>query len=98
MDKKLTVIICEPNEPPRVEHVKDRLEVWQDIVGGMIDVIYPHDDDSCIILNDEGKIVNLPMNRPLKDEDGNIYDVMCGPFVIVRRPEDSDAFESLTDE
>lgn len=98
MAKKINIIICEPNTPPRVETVEEKLETWQEITGGIIDVIYPHDDDSCIILNDEGKIINLPMNRSLRDELGNPYDVICGTFAIVRAPQDSDTFESLTDE
>lgn len=96
--KRIKIIVCEPNEPPRVEEVEETLETWQGITGGLIEIIYPHGDDSCIILNDEGKIYNLPMNRLLKSEDGVAYDVICGTFAIARAPEDSDTFESLTDE
>lgn len=96
--KKIRIIVCEPNELPRVETVEPCLETWQKLVDGLIQVIYPFDDDACVILNDEGKLKGLAGNRPLADENGVIYDVMVGTFVIVRAPEDSDDFDSLTDE
>lgn len=94
--KVIKVIVCRPNEAPKIEEHTEELEEWQKLVNGYIDVIYPHDDDTCIILNDEGKIDNLPMNRPLKTADGITYDVICGTFIITRAPEDSESFDSLT--
>lgn len=96
--KKIKVLVCRPNEAPQVEEHADTLETWQELVGGYIEEIYPHDDDTCIILNEEGKIIGLPLNRPLKAETGRTYDVMCGTIVIARAPQDSDTFASLTDE
>lgn len=96
--KKVRAIVCEPNKAPRVEMIEETLESWQNLVDGIIQVIYPHDDDTCIILNDEGKLENLPANRALRDQNGNIYDVIVGTFAIVRAPEDSENFESLTDQ
>lgn len=96
--KKIKVLVCRPNEAPQVEEHAETLETWQGLVGGLIQVIYPHDDDTCIILNDEGKLLDMPMNRLLKDDAGHAYDVMCGTIVIARAPMDSDTFASLTDE
>lgn len=96
--KKVRAIVCEPNKPPRVEMLEDSLDEWQELVRGTIEVIYPHDDDSCMIMNDEGKLERLDANRALKDGDGNIYDVVAGTLAIVRAPADSDMFASLTDE
>lgn len=94
--QKIKVIICEPNEPPRIEQVPNTLETWQDLVGGFIDIIHPHADDTCIILNDEGKIYNLPMNRTITDETGAAVDVICGTFIILG--DNGEDFRSLTDE
>lgn len=95
---KIKAIICEPNEPPRVEYIAQDLHSLQGIVGGLIQVIYPHEDDTCIILNDEGKLMNLAMNRPLKDSRGAVYDVMCGTFIICACNDERGDFADLTDE
>ena len=51
-----------------------------------------------MICNDEGKLLNLPLNRALRDEEGEIYDVIAGTFFVCGAPPDSESFTSLTDE
>ena len=46
----------------------------------------------------EGKLLGLPLNRALRDEDGEIYDVIAGTFFICGVPHDGEDFTSLTDE
>ena len=36
-----------------------------------------------IVCNDEGKLLGLPMNRALRDEHGQTYDVLTGNFLVV---------------
>ena len=47
-----------------------------------------------IVCNEEGKLEGLPLNRALRDEDGDIYDVVAGTFMVVGLTDDS--FGSLT--
>lgn len=35
------------------------------------------------ICNEEGKLMGLPLNRALFDDDGHIYDIVSGNFLIV---------------
>lgn len=72
----------------------------QDMVGGLIEAIYPMEEDPSIALvcNDEGKLRDMPLNRALYDVEGNIYDIISGPFFLCAAPSDSDSFASLTDE
>ena len=74
------------------------LESMQGIVGGLIQVIYPFDDPVAIVCNDEGKLMGLPLNRPLTDCNGDIYDIIAGTFFLCSAPTDSDSFGSLTEE
>lgn len=46
------------------------------------------------IVNEEGKLNGLPLNRALRDEDNDIYDIVAGPFLIVGLGESN--FTSLT--
>ena len=45
------------------------------------------------IANEEGKLEGLPYNRALRDEDGDVYDVVAGTFMIVGLGEED--FSSL---
>ena len=49
-----------------------------------------------IVCNEEAKLEGLPLNRALRDEDGDIYDIVAGTFLVVGLTEDS--FGSLPTE
>lgn len=67
----------------------------QDIVGGTIQTVYPFRDKAAIVCNDEGKLIGLPPNRFLRDENGQPYDVLCGTFFVIGVGRED--FVSLTD-
>lgn len=73
-NKTIRVLIVEPRKAPRPADIPSGLESLQHQVSGLIQVLYPFEDAAAIICNDEGKLLGLPWNRPLFDEDGNIYD------------------------
>lgn len=84
---------------PYVKEIDGRLETMQNIVGGLIQAIYPFDNpEIALICNDEGKLIGLPLNRALRDENGEVYDIISGTFFLCSAPADSENFESLTDE
>lgn len=60
----------------------------------LIECVYPFDDPVAIICDEEGKLRNAELNRSLKDEHGNIYDILAGPFLVVGLSEDD--FASLS--
>ena len=95
-ENKITVLIVEPEKVPYVKEISDNLESLQHEVSGYIQAVYPFDDTVAIICKEEGKLQGLPLNRALYDEDGQIYDIIAGTFVISGLTEDN--FGSLTDE
>ena len=42
--------------------------------------------------------MNLPLNRALRDDEGNVYDIISGTFFLCAAPPDSDRFVGLTDQ
>lgn len=50
------------------------------------------------VCNDEGKFLNLPLNRALRDNAGCVYDIVAGTFFLCAAPTDKDNFASLTEE
>lgn len=97
-ETKIKVLLVEPNNYPKVIEIEDTLEAKQQIVGGYIEMIMPYQDDVAIICNEEGKISGLPLNRSIKDENGEIVDVIAGTFFVCYAPADSENFHSLPDE
>ena len=94
----MKVLIVEPLKEPYVKEIDSSLESMQCVVGGLIQSIYPFEDSEvAVICNEEGKLLGLPPNRALFDENGNLYDVICGAFFICAAPHDSENFESLPD-
>ena len=93
----MRILVIEPEHRPEVREIDDSLTTMQQIVGGLIQPIYL-DDSVALICNDEGKLMNLPANRGLRDKDGQMYDIVFGTFFLCGAPADSDHFTSLTQE
>ena len=94
----MRVLVVEPERRPEVREIDDSLKEMQGIVGGYIQSIYPFEEPVALVCNDEGKVMNLPLNRGLRDKNGQIYDIVSGTFFLCGAPADSDHFTSLTPE
>ena len=94
----MQVIVVEPKKKPMVQDIDAGLESMQKIVGGSIEAIYPFDEPVALICNEEGKLLDLPLNRALRDDVGNVYDIISGTFFLCAAPPDSDRFAGLTDQ
>ena len=77
----------------RIE-IESGLDALQRAVGGYIEAVYPYEDPVALIVNEEGKLNGLPLNRALRDEDNDIYDIVAGTFLVVGLGESE--FASLT--
>lgn len=93
----MKILQIEPGRRPEVRKIDPSLKTMQSIVGGLIQALYPFDDPVALVCNDEGKLLGLPANRALRDEDGEVYDILCGTFFLCGAPADGDSFTSLTD-
>ena len=95
----MRAIIVEPYKEPYEKEINGKLKALQGLVGGLIQVIYPFEDERiALICNDEGKLLGLPLNRALRNECGEIYDIVSGTFLLCSAPPTSPHFEGLTDE
>ena len=94
--EKMTVLVVEPRKEPYLKEIDLGLHSLQAEVGGDIAASYPFSDPVGLVCNDEGKLIGLELNRGLRDEEGNLYDIMAGTFLVVGLSEDS--FTSLTPE
>ena len=70
----ITVLVVEPDKKPYVKEIPSSLESLQHEVGGDIEAVYPFEEPVAIVCNGEGKMNGLPLNRALRDDNGEIYD------------------------
>lgn len=92
----MKILVVKPGLVPEEAELPCTLSAMQEVVGGTIQVLYPFDDDVALVCHDEGKLLGLAGNRALKDQKGNVYDVVCGTFFLCGAPAESDSFESLS--
>ena len=94
----MQVVVVEPKKKPMVQDISPDLKSMQRIVGGSIQAVYPFEEPVALIANEDGKLMNLPLNRALRDDRGNVYDIISGTFFVCAAPPDSDHFAGLTDQ
>ena len=80
---KITVIAVKPGKKPIVKEIENTLKSLQNEVGGYIQVVYPWTDLVGLVCDEEAKIKGKQLNRALRDENGRIYDIIAGTFLIV---------------
>lgn len=95
MQELIDVVVVEPGQKPYKKTIKNDLTKLQQEVDGYIEVLCPFKDRVAIVCNEEGKIVSMTPNRALFDDNGRVYDVISGTFLIVGLGEEN--FISLTE-
>ena len=82
-ENTLSVLKIAPGQYPQQVEIDNDLKSLQQAVGGSIGASYPFADPVAIVYADDGKLMGLPLNRALWDEDGLMYDVIAGTFLVV---------------
>ena len=92
----MKVLIVEPNKTPYLKDIEPGLASLQREVKGCIEAVYPFEDEACIICNEDGKLLKMDLNRALRDNDGDVYDIIAGTFIVAGLGEEN--FTDLTQE
>lgn len=79
----MTVLVVEPMKEPYVKEFSPGLHALQGEVGGDIAAVYPFHDPVALVCHDEGKLIGLDLNRSLRNEQGEVYDIVAGSFLVV---------------
>jgi len=94
----LKVLMVEPGKSPYGTEIEGGLASLQEAVGGDIQATYPYEDMVALICNEEGKYMGLPLNRALYDEEGRMYDIVAGNFLIVGLGLPADLMEKFSEQ
>ena len=92
----MRILLVKPDQEAFETEIKDDLTSLQETVGGYIQALYPFDDPVALICNEENKLLGLPLNRALYDDEGRVYDIIAGDFFLTGLGEDD--FSDLSDE
>ena len=93
----MNVLVVEPGQPPYVKAIQTGLEsLYREIDTDTVQAVYPWNDAVGLICDENGKMTGKELNRALRDEDGHIYDVVAGTFLIAGLS--AEDFTSLTPE
>lgn len=87
----MRVVYVEPHKAPYVADIARTLEAEQKAVGGLIEPI-DNDDGTCLVGNEEAKLIGLEGNRRIGDGSS----IMAGAFFVCG--DGGEVFRSLTDE
>ena len=85
----MKVLMIEPGKVPYETEIENSLRAMQAAVGGRIQTVEFSDDPAVLICNQEGKMKGLPLNRPLHDSKGEVYDIISGRFFVAGAGEDN---------
>ena len=80
--ENIQVVIVEPQKAPYKKTIPNTLEAMNDIVGGYIEIVRMNTKtksgaELIIIVNEEGKLIQLPFNRNIVG-----FDILAGTFFI----------------
>lgn len=92
----MKVLKVEPYQLPEVKEIDSGLSSLQHEVEGWIEATYPFEDPVAIICNEEGKLKGMEYNRAIRDENGEVREIIAGPFLIVGLGEED--FTSLSED
>ena len=90
-DNLMRIVYVEPHRTPYISEIEHTLDAEQKAVGGLIEPIY-NDDGTCLVGNEESKLIGMDGNRYLNDG----HSIIAGPFFVCGTTEDD--FRGLTDE
>lgn len=81
--EQIMVLRISVGKYPRLEEVVGDLAGIKEAIGGEASVIFPFDDPVALVVSAEGKRIGLHPNRVLRDNDGKIFDIIAGDFLVV---------------
>lgn len=94
---QIKVIVVEPNKKPYIKEIDNTLEAKQELVGGDIEIVssfFSEDKDFDFIVNEEGKLLGLPLNRFIWGSK----DVVAGNLIVAKTDYETGEFVDMSDE
>lgn len=79
--KTMHVMLVEPGKYAEMVDIERTLAAEQAAVGGYVEFVRL-EEGVTLIVNEEGKLNGMRPNRLLTDDDGEVIDIIHGPFLV----------------
>lgn len=80
--KTMRVIYAAPGREAKVLNIDPSVESLQSYVRGYFEAVFPFEEPVALLCNEEGKLNDMPLNRPIYNSDKEIVDIISGPMLI----------------
>ena len=87
--KSIDVLLVEPGQYAKMTAIGSDLKSMQETVGGSIEAAYFFDEPVALVCNEDGKNIGLPLNRAVRNDTGDIMDIIAGKFFVCGLSEDN---------
>ena len=92
----MRTVILKPGKFAKVDDIDLSYQTLSNLVGGYIEMTFPFaDEEIAVISNEEAKLLELPPNRGIRNSDGRVLDIYCGPMIVVALDHEGN-YRSLT--
>lgn len=88
LPRTIDVVLVEPGKLARAAKITATLEGMQAVVGGDIEPFYPFEEQVCIVCNEEGKLIGLPLNRAVYAYEEQQVDMTYGELAAQFRAQE----------
>ena len=88
LPRTIDVVLVEPGKLARPAKITATLEGMQAAVGGNIEPFYPFEEQVCIVCNEEGKLIGLPLNRAVYAYEEQQVDMSYGELAAQFRAQE----------
>ena len=88
LPRTIDVVLVEPGKLARTAKITATLEGMQAVVGGVIEPFYPFEEQVCIVCNEEGKLIGLPLNRAVYAYEEQQVDMTYGELAAQFRAQE----------
>ena len=88
LPRTIDVVLVEPGKLARAAKITATLEGMQAVVGGDIEPFYPFEEQVCIVCNEEGKLIGLPLNRTVYAYEEQQVDMTYGELAAQFRAQE----------
>ncbi len=92
---EISVLLIKTMCKPEMVTISNKLKSMRELVGGSVDEFSPYDDGTIFVHNANGKMLDMPFNRYIFDENEEAIDVIVGDFFICYAPGFSESYQSL---
>ena len=88
LPRTIDVVLVEPGKLAHPAKITATLEGMQAVVGGAIEPFYPFEEQVCIVCNEEGKLIGLPLNRAVYAYEEQQVDMSYGELAAQFRAQE----------